>query len=181
MLVVAALVVGGWWVWQKNRTKVTDAATDIGSSSSQNKPNNATSPELQNVVRIPELGVQIVVPDAIKDLVYEVSARKTPENKAVTVVSFSTESLVRADPKCGPDNSPMGSIARVDGRYPEAAEGDNSIAMEYGQLVKQFANFYISAWYPNGVCSTDPSFPSPPDGSWKSQLGGALSTVQELK
>ena len=88
---------------------------------------------------------------------------------------FSTSSLTQLDPNCSATNGPLGSLERADGKYPG---GEQYAALDYGQLVKQFPTFYISAGYPQGACSTD-SIAQAAAATDKTDFLKAESTIQQ--
>ena len=54
-------------------------------------------PANQNVVKIPELGIQMTVPNDIKDLTYQVSTVMLRNGKQATLAMFSTKALTVLD------------------------------------------------------------------------------------
>jgi hypothetical protein len=92
ILVIGAMAAAGVFVYQHNQAKVTDAAPHPNSSSSQQTTTTTPTPT-QNVIKIPELGIQITVPDSIKDLTYKVTTAKLRNGNQATIAYFSTASL----------------------------------------------------------------------------------------
>lgn len=175
-VVVAAVIgiigTGGWFVYQHNRTKVTNAAASSNQATDQQA--TTTPATTQNVVKIPELGIQLTVPDSIKDLTYQVSTVTLPTQQTATIVKFSTQALTAADPKCSASFGPLGSLEKVAGQYPT---NDPNAAFHYGQLVKQFPTFFISGGSPNAGCSTNPTATTAM-GEYKAAFISAQSSLQ---
>lgn len=183
-MVVAALAFGGWWAWQKNKTKVTKATTnDSNSSLNHSEKDPVTPQENRSVFKIPELGIQLTVPDYAKDLVYEIGGGRLEDGRITTYAIFSTKSLMESKPRCSLADTTFGSLGKIDGQYPAADETrtGNAIAMEYGILVKQFPTYFISRGVPNGggECQIYPNDPS--GGSWISAFADMASTVEEIE
>jgi hypothetical protein len=186
VLAIAVLAAGGLAVYQHNRVKVTDAAPN--SNQTTNQQTTTTTTPNQNVVKIPELGIQITVPDSIKDLTYQVSTVTLRNGNKGTLATFSTTSLTAADASCNPSSIAVGSLEKASGQYPTASE-DQYATLDYGQLVKQFPTFYISGGVEHQAgCSTSASAGSAAaatsinstangDGS---AFEAALSTIQPL-
>jgi len=128
----------------------------------------------QNVVKIPELGIQITVPDNIKDLTYQVHTG-TVNGKQATFAFFSTAALAHLDAGCSPSIAPLGSLERGDFQYPT---NDPYAAPTYGVLVKQFPTFYISAGFPQAACSTHASANAAAI-KFKGEFATAESTIQQ--
>lgn len=184
VVAVMALTGIGWTVYQHNRTKEASAVTGNNQQATNPEPTQTTPAPSQNIIKIPELGIQITVPDSIKDLTYRISTGKLKDGRESTAAIFSTTSLAAADSSCDTDFGPLGSLAKVDGQYPN----DNPNPLDYGQLVKQFPTFFISANYPNAPCSTSKSAGSASAATAnnananadKQALSGSLSTIQAL-
>jgi len=154
------------------------AVTSPASISTANSPvSTQQAAANQSVVKIPELGIQITVPNNIKDLKYQVSTvRLTPNGNQATLAMFSTVALTALDSKCGASNMPLGSLERASGQYPS---NDRLATFDYGRFVKQFSTFYISAGVPNAPCSTQASVRGNAVG-FKDEFITAESTIQQL-
>lgn len=180
VVVLAAIVAigaAGWFVYQHNRVKPTGAT---GNSNQTNNQQTTTAPPAnQKTIQVPELGIQITVPADLSDLIYRTTTVTLRNGNQATLAYFSTKALTAADPNCGTNFGPLGSLERANGQYPTEQQDETNV-LDYGQLVKQFPNFYVTVGYPNAACSTSPSLPTPATGSWKSQFSGALSTIQAL-
>jgi type II secretory pathway pseudopilin PulG len=162
LVVVVAVVVlcgAGWFVYQHNRTKATSAdASDTQPTQTTSKQSSTTSKSpaqvsATTVVQIPELGIQITVPNSIQDLTYKVGTATLHDGRSETYAEFSTASLAAADANCGTNFGPLGSLAKISGQYPTTFD-DSDPPIEYGQFVKQFSTYFISASYPQAACST---------------------------
>ncbi|MGH7241557.1 MAG: hypothetical protein ACREGB_04640 [Candidatus Saccharimonadales bacterium] len=132
LLVVIGIIAGGLWLTHR-----------------QTGPTSAGS---GHVVAIHELGIQITVPDSIKDLRYVVNAVPLDNGRLATIAGFSTSILTKRDPGCTPQDAPLGSLEKVLGQYPSS---DPTAVATYGHLVKQFPTFFITVDVPQSVCSTN--------------------------
>lgn len=102
----------------------------------------------QHVVTIPELGIQLTVPDSIHDLVYVINTRRLGDESYDRVALLSTRTVTGLDPSCGPEGWPLGLLSRNPGTAPGPFT-------ELGELVKQFADYYIVYTHPQATCSAD--------------------------
>jgi cytoskeletal protein RodZ len=177
LVVVAVGVVGvaGWFVYQHNRMKITDAAANPNQVSTQQAA-TTTPPEATTVVKIPELGIQIAVPNNIKDLTYKTNTVTLSNGNKGTYALLSTTSLTAADSKCGASSAALGSLEAATGQYPG---NDPYAALDYGPLLKQFPTFYVTYAAPQGGCATGKSALTAQNTN-KAAFQAALSTVQPL-
>ena len=185
LVVVVCAVVGAGWLTYSHYHKLnqvkqtTNAATTPSSTPSTTKTpvtvKQSTTVANQNVVKIPELGIQITVPDSIKDLTYQVHTGTLQNGNQATFAFFSTAALTAADAYCGPGAAPLGSLEEASGQYPSS---DPLAVGKYGQLVKQFPTFYISHGVPQGACSTNSTI-SGDAGGGKSAFEAALTSMQQ--
>ncbi len=186
-VVITVMVLGGvgWTVYQHNRTKGAVAAPGTNQQPANTEPTQTTPTPGQNIIKIPELGIQIAVPDSIKDLTYKTTTGKLRDGRDSTGATFSTESLTAADSSCDSAAGPLGSLANVQGEYPS----DTQNPIDYGQFVMQIPTFFISASYPNTPCSTSKSAGTAAAATSinakvsadKQALSSSLSTIQTLK
>jgi hypothetical protein len=108
---------------QRNQTKkLQQTSTKISTSDNTKtvEPEPQATVKDRNVVKIPELGIQITVKDTIKDLTYEANVDQT-KNKYGQIGAFayfSTAALTALDAGCGPDDGPLGAISTIQGQYP---------------------------------------------------------------
>jgi len=128
----------------------------------------------QNVEEIPELGIQITVPDSTKDLSYQVSTVTLKNGQSATLAMFSTASLTNASASCAANVGPLGSLEKVAGQYPSS---DQYASLDYGQLVKQFSTFYIASGSPQTACSTSTSVQTT-SNSQKTNFFNSEATIQ---
>jgi len=71
VVVIGIIGTSSWFVYQHNRVKTTNAAAGGTPPSSQQSTTTTTTPppaNNQTVIKIPELGIQITVPDDMKDI-----------------------------------------------------------------------------------------------------------------
>jgi outer membrane murein-binding lipoprotein Lpp len=97
----------------------------------------------QNVIKITNLGIQITVPDSIKDLTFTTSS--------TTESGLSTASLTSKNATCSATDMPLGNLNKATGTYPANPTINNAP----GALVKQFNGFYIAYSSPQAACSND--------------------------
>src|SRR5712692_9976579 len=110
-LVVAGVIVSAAWLaysqYQKahqvKQTNNAAVATPANTSTAKTPvlEQQAAVATNQNVEKIPELGIQITVPDDIKDLKYQVSTVTLKNGNQATLAFFSTAALTALDSKCG--------------------------------------------------------------------------------
>jgi hypothetical protein len=103
-------------------------------------PGAVTTGPDSTTVKITELGFQITVPNAIKDLTYHVNGSS---------VTFSTTSLTAAIPSCraASGTGAFDIISKGNGTYkPPANSAD-------GGLLKQYGTYYLAYTLPTGPCA----------------------------
>jgi hypothetical protein len=183
-LVVAGVIASAAWLaygqYQKaHQVKQTNTAavTTPANTSTANAPVAAQQAAAanQSVVKIPELGIQITVPNDIKDIKYQVHTGTVANGKQATFAFFTTAALVGLDSGCSASSAPLGSLERGDWQYPT---NDTYAVPTYGALVKQFPTFYISAGFPQAACSTHASGNAAAN-KFKSEFITAESTIQQ--
>jgi hypothetical protein len=137
--------------------------TKITSGIKQNKQINIPTPIViqaqvgtNGIIKIPELGIELAVPDSIKDIVYTIdnsASGSLSTGQQVTTVILSTQSLSRLFPDCAVKGSApaLGYLSRVSGQYPKNPDVD--LGNVAGGLVKQYHTFYIGYNSPQAVCS----------------------------
>jgi Tfp pilus assembly protein PilE len=182
IIVIAAIGIlgaSGWFVYQHNRAKVTDAAGGTQATNQGTQQTTTTAPTAnQSVAKIPELGIQITVSNEIKDLTYKVGTTTLGDGRQETYALFSTTSLTATDAKCGTDFGPLGALSKISGQYPTTFS-DSNPPMEYGGLVKQFPAFFISTSGPQASCSENSTVLANAS-KFRGDFQAALSTIQPL-
>lgn len=167
MVVVTALVVGGATYYSVNKNAdldkvsleatINDLETKVSILNKQIEALTPPSPSgSTDVFNIPELGIQITLPDSLKDLVYVTSSGTFNKGtQSYTAVNLSTLSLTNLDQGCSVKGTApaLGALSKVDGQYTATPNFDNTI----GALVKQFSSFYISFSGPQAACSSSSS------------------------
>jgi hypothetical protein len=134
----------------------------------------ATPPNSSNttVVKIPDAGIQITVPNSLKDLTYHT----VKAADGTITATFSTKTLATAVPSCAANqnNGAFDAIVRGNGQYPGPAPRS-------GGLIKQYGSFYIAYLLPTGPCAKGmtPANQNLVD-SQSQEFYTALSTVQAL-
>jgi len=152
--VIALLGVVGWLVYRDNhKTTVTTATkntTTATSNANKSKAKTATTP---NILKIPELGIEISLPNSLKDLTYAVNNQTPVNGEANISVGLSTVSLANLDPQCATSQSPIGILSKTSGQYPVSPTIDNTS----GVLVEQYSTYYIAFAGSQAACSASTS------------------------
>jgi len=183
LIIVVLLGVVGWFVY-KNQKKTSPSTTTTTSTTTPTSTKTTTTPapistqpKDQNVVKLQELGIQITVPDTLKDLTYSSKKSTGNEYSDSTLAYFSTQALTAKDSRCSSSggNPPLGWIAKTPGQYPNSPNVDNSS----GTLVKQFQTYYIAYRSPGMGCFEDTQT-NESTIKLMQQLQSAYSTVKEL-
>lgn len=184
LIVVVLIVVGfvGWKVWGSNNQK--NPASSLPSTEKKAAtPSKNNSADDENIVKLPNMGIQFYVPDTLKSLEYvESTASSDPSIKtgfgseAYPLASIVLPSLDTPDCKL-PEKAGgyLGVVWKVTGQYPKDANVLNSA----GVLVKQFNSYYIGYRVPIVDCSSDKTQQSKIE-SYQDQLKTALMTATEI-
>lgn len=161
LILAVILTLGGIasYVYSKNRshnssatTAEQTAATPEGTSTSPNGIPGGTSPSTatsqpaanQNIIKISSVGLQMTVPDSLKDLTYQLT-----NTGSGTLIAFSSQRLTAAIPSCAANNGSgaFDTITRGNGTYPGPANPSS------GGLLKQYSSYYFAYTLPNGPCA----------------------------
>ncbi len=126
--------------------EVTTSPNGIPGGATGAAANNRTSPAPDvNIVKVPEAGFQITVPDSIRDLTYHVAVGPN----ATIAVTFSTVSLTTLVPQCEAANNTGAFTTVLSGKgdyIPPANPAD-------GKLIKQNNGSYLAYLLPTGPCA----------------------------
>ncbi len=173
LLVVAALAFGGYYVWHTHQT-----TKPANTSSNQTTKSTASTTKSSQFV-FKELGVQITLPDSLKDLSYRVENLKNDQGGTSTVLYLATLSMGDANGQCYNQqklyaNTPggFGAIDKIDGQYSPSTAGPTQ-----DPPLKQFDKFYIEGSQPNGI--TTCSNPNVDPGLAQSEAGKLFKALTE--
>jgi hypothetical protein len=170
LLVTALIVVVGWFLANDDHKK------PLSSTLSTSK----TSTPSTSVVKIPQLGIEFTVPNAIKDVVYTVNPSRTlSTGQKVQSVTLSTETITKLSANCSDTGSapPLGTISKTTGKY--ASDPDVALNNVSGALVKQFPTYYVSYISPQATCSSDMRIGTKALAE-TNLFGPSLKTVQQI-
>ena len=147
LLIVVLILVGGLGYLgfkQVNKKSKTSTSSTTATTTKTTTPTTtaATTTPNQNIIKIPELGIQLTVPDSLKDLTY---TAKTENGNAVAY--FSTTTLDNLGERCS--YSAFGALERFKGKY----TGLTLPRQEFSVLVKEFSTFYITHNHGPVACS----------------------------
>lgn len=117
ILLVAVLVFTGWYLYGQShstqQSSTTNTVKDNPANSNVEKPNETPKDDIAqagDIFKIPELGIQFVLPEGLEGLEYEMIY----DNNVNKVASFSSRSLIKADSRCNPKNgTPLGAITSM--------------------------------------------------------------------
>ncbi len=151
LVVIIVVLIGavGFLVYKNHHKTAPVASATKTTIVKSTAPKTALS-STTTVVKVPELGIQITVPNSIKDLTYSTANETLPNGNVAIYAKFSTTSLTNLDAGCSTSFGPLGSLERASGQYPSS---DQDASLDYGKLEKQFSTFYISAGSPQAACS----------------------------
>jgi Tfp pilus assembly major pilin PilA len=115
---------------------------------------SSTSTPRQYTIKIQPLGIELVVPNSINDLVYKTDT--TNSTATSTHVLMSTQSLTDAAANCGVNGNPagFGSLVKTTGQYQSSNRDRNATPLP---LVKQLPSFYITLINPQTACTSNPN------------------------
>jgi len=167
LLIVVLILVGGLGYLgykQVNKKSTTNTSSTTAATTTKTTTSATTSTPNQNIVKIPELGIQIIVPDSLKDLTY--AAAKNEYGNAVAY--FSTTTLTNLDAAC---SGKLGALTQIKGQYGQPGDGG---------LVKQFSAFWISGFTAQSQCSMDNAAANALQLQQSAVLGSAYPSITQL-
>ena len=174
ILILAVIGFGGYYVWhsQHKTTTATTTATSSkkASASAQKTSDNAT-------VKIPEMGVELTVPDTLSDITYNYSVNDPAGGTPLagdTFADLSTDILDGIDSGCVANSSSdtaagtaLGSIVKGTG---QGEKGEDFT------ILKQFNGYYIAYAEPQAACGSNSSN----DGVVESELNTLLKALPNI-
>jgi outer membrane murein-binding lipoprotein Lpp len=161
IILIAAAAYGGYY-WEHTKvaklnsdvsilnTKVialTGQVANLQAAAKQSQGSSATVPN-QNVIKIPALGVQITVPDGIKDLTVSAPSTSSSKGNGVTSVNISTQTISSAIPPC--KANAFGSLSKTPGQYPTSG-------VSTATWHQQFSSFYLTLSPSVASCAPAPT------------------------
>jgi hypothetical protein len=160
--IIATLVIIGvvGWLAYSNFIKRSDTVSFQSDHPSQSPTNSSqTQKTVENIIKIPELGISFVVPDSLKDITYTYSAVNQPtkvggSNIIIGSASFSTKSFTAKYPGCSSDGTapPLGSITKVTGVYSDGVVGPT---WSGGGMLRQFTDSFLTVAHAQAACYFD--------------------------
>lgn len=156
LVIAVAVLLGvvGWLVYKDNhKTTLTPVTNNASSATTSANKSNTKTTTTSNILKIPELGIEITLPNSLKDLTYAVINQTPVNGEADISVGLSTMSLTNLDPQCAASQSPIGVLSKADGQYPVSPNIDNNS----GALVKQYSTYYIAFAGSQAACSSSTS------------------------
>jgi len=191
MAVIGVITIAGWFVYIRTGQHETQDTTSVPSASklSDAKETETKKVELEpsatepgkNLVKIPELGVQLVIPDGIKDLTYKAWTAGEVQGRPAASAKFSTASLIALDARCDPEFGPLGYISTVQGQYPGDPKDVNDID-KYGLLYKQLSTIYVIAGAgAQAACAPDNKAAMTAANVYTSEFSAAKATIEPMK
>ena len=152
VLVVAIIGALGFVMWQNFiKTKPVDSK-----ASQQTTNPSQTSKLIENVIKIPEMGISFVVPNSLKDLTYTYSSANQPtkvggSNIIVATASFSTKTLTGSYPDCssGGGTPPLGVVTKITGTYSDGVLGPT---WSGGGAAIQFSDSFLTFAHAQAAC-----------------------------
>ena len=143
MVVVIVGLIGavGYLVYKNKHqpTKVVTVTKTVNSPT--NSSQNSSLKNDQNLIKISELGVSLIVPASIKNITYNIDmgGTDTQGNHFYTAI-FSD----------GIQQCSIASLSKINGQYSDYA----NVAIEPGSLVKQYGNYFIGYHHPQAICGS---------------------------
>lgn len=158
MVVLVLVIVGligtiGWLVYQKGQDTKPQSSASTEKEQSADTPDNSDNEVVkqENIIKLPELGIQITVPDSIKDLQYFIEKQTDYRGQEVVYARLSTKTIAAQDSNCNAESSAIGVIAKGLGVFPPE---DDQRYMYYGDLSKQFSGFFITYSKSQNPCAS---------------------------
>lgn len=170
VVAVTTVIFGGATYYATNRAAVSDkAALEAKVTELESQIEGLKSKSTDSIFKFSELGIQLTIPESIKDLTYATTSGNIKSGQSYTGADVTTSAIIKLDKSC---YSGLGALSKVSGQYPSSPTPDNSI----GPLLKQFPTFYIAYQHPQSLCSNDDSVNAKTSASLTA-FRDALSTI----
>lgn len=148
--VIAALAGTGWVVYQRVKPGTAKTNTTSNQNQTNQHAGNTGNPQTQaNTFRIPELGIELTLPDSLKDLKYAVDTNSVPGTTFVRFTTATLEAQDGAGSQCTAAQSALGVMWKS-----ASNPADTGAA---ATASKQIGDVYILYNRPQQGCSSNPS------------------------
>lgn len=181
ILIVAVIGFGGYYVWHTQHKTTKPAATPSTSSKKSassignNTPTQKTSDSA--IIQIPELGIELTVPNTLSDITYHYSTNDPVGNTSVsgeTFADLSTSTLDSLDAGCVANSSSDTAQGTALGMLVKAS-GQGKAGEDF-TVVKQFSTYYIGYANPQAPCANNSSN----DSEVEAQLGAFITALPNI-
>lgn len=179
-ILISVVVIGligavGWLVYDRQSASK-DTDNDQTTTTQEEKSEEETTKTNGNTVKFTELGVQISVPDEIKDIVYVIEKQTDHRGKEVIYARLTTRSLQASFSDCDAEGSSIGVIAKGLGTLPT----DDEAHMYYGgSFTKQYGDFFVTYEESHAACA-DSEASTEQQQSQMSLLEKSMTTLSVL-
>ena len=176
VLVIVGLVgFTGWYVLHSQKS----VDKNLTSTSSSQATAKSTTPvkTSKNIIKFPELGIQITVPDDLNDLTYSIRKGTYDNNATFIGANLSTKHLEALDANCSESNSALGGLFRTEGKPPTSETTETGPS----KADKQFPTFYVSYAKGNGTVCSDKEAVMAERGVLIANLQSSLPTIEQLQ
>jgi len=140
MVVVIVGLIGavGYLVYKNQHTTTkTVVVTKVVKAPAQSSGSMAVN---SNIIKFPELGVEITVPDSLKTIKYTM----------VGDIAYVTDSSKDTNSNNYGGNCSIAALSKVSGQYSATSTTEGA----HDPLAKQFSNFYITYGHPQAICGS---------------------------
>jgi Tfp pilus assembly protein FimT len=144
MVIVIVGLIGavGYLVYKNyHKTTKTIVVTKVVKAPAQSSSSMAVN---SNIIKFPELGVEVTVPDSLKTIKYTM----------VGDIAYVTDSSKDTNSNNYGGNCSIAALSKVSGQYSSTSTTSGAPDPLANPLAKQFSNFYITYGHPQAICGS---------------------------
>lgn len=173
LAIIVVLAAASWAVYQRVKPSTTTTSTTPHNSTSSNQQSGGTGTQQTqtNLFRIPELGIEITVPDGLKDLKYVVDTTSVSGTTFVRLTTGSLEAIDGESSQCSAAQSALGVMWKTTSNPADTG----ARATTY----KKVGDSYILYDHPQQGCSNVPAT-NQRQSSQTMLLQAAVQTAQAI-
>ncbi len=171
IIVLGSIGGAGYYVFRKNNAQKPSPSTATDDSQQASDKNiSKITPEspaptdsiiaipIKNIVKFPEIGVQMTVPQDVGNLIYLVEKQNDPDGKEITYIRLTNSELAKLDANCDANSSALGVLIKGAGELSSVMQNTDIYGSYYaGSVKKEFNGFFVNYARSRASCAASES------------------------